>query len=142
MTKPLICLLAAWAFVAAIAPARADDQKDIQGAWKIEKAIRGGKDMPAEEREKTSLEFKDGKVLVHIGDRDEKPAEFKLDPKTTPRNISISPEGRDKSHLGIYELKGDTLKICFSLEDGNRPNEFESKEGSKIVLLVLKRTKK
>jgi len=39
---------------------------------------------------------------------------------------------------GIYDLNGDTLRICVSLE-GNRPTSFESKESSFDWLYVLQR---
>jgi uncharacterized protein (TIGR03067 family) len=44
--------------------------------------------------------------------------------------------------LGIYELSGDTLRVCWApLENRNRPTEFASKAGSGHGLLVLKREK-
>jgi uncharacterized protein (TIGR03067 family) len=141
MTTRISGLLTTAAILLAAASARADDQKDIEGHWKIEKALRGGNEMPAEERDKTTLEFKGGKVTIHA-DKQEKPAEFTLDPKTTPKNIVIKPEGQDKELQGIYQLKGDSLTICFSREGADRPKEFESKEGSKHMLIVLKRVKK
>ena len=142
MTKSNISLLSAFALFVLVAPARADDQKEIQGAWKIEKAVRGGQDMPAEEREKTTLEFKGSKAIVHHGASGEKPAEFTLDSAAKPKSIVIKPENEQKELLGIYELKGDTLKICLGRDGADRPKDFESKEGSKSMLLILKREKK
>src|SRR5262245_25978109 len=141
MTIRMACVLTAGLFLAGAGRLQADDQKDIQGIWKIEKAVRGGKEMPAEEKDKVTLEFKDGKAIVHEGNKD-KPAEITLDPTTKPKNITIKPEGENKEHLGIYELKGDTLKICFSREGTERPKEFKSEEGSEIMLIELKREKK
>jgi hypothetical protein len=41
---------------------------------------------------------------------------------------------------GIYEIKDDTLKICFRNDEAkNRPTEFMTKAGSSLVLFVLKR---
>lgn len=140
MIARIPCLLASAMFLFVAAPGRADDQKDIEGHWKIEKAIRGGNEIPADERENTVLEFKGGKVTIHAK-KQEKPAEFTLDPKTSPKNIVIKPEGQDKELLGIYQLKGDRLTICFNRE-GDRPKQFESKAGSKHVLIILNRVKK
>ena len=141
MTKRIACLLALGVFLAVAGTTRADDQKDIQGTWKIEKALRGGEEMPTEESAKVTLEFKDDKVIVHDPKRDE-PATFKLDGTTKPKNITIKPEKKDQEVFGIYELNGDTLKVCFTKEGGARPKEFESKAGSEMMLFVLKREKK
>ena len=42
---------------------------------------------------------------------------------------------------GIYELKGDDLKMCVGM-DGDRPKEFATQAGINTMLFVLKRDKK
>ena len=42
---------------------------------------------------------------------------------------------------GIYELKGDELKICLSEPGGQRPGELSAKEGSKRMLITFKKAK-
>ncbi|MFN3167693.1 MAG: protein kinase domain-containing protein [Phycisphaeraceae bacterium] len=69
---------------------------------------------------------------------------------TDPKSIDlISPNNPDDRLVGIYELKGETLRICW-VEQSNidvakgksveRPTTFESPEGSRIVLLELRKT--
>jgi uncharacterized protein (TIGR03067 family) len=69
-----------------------------------------------------------------------------IDPATTPRVIDLKVvEGEFKGTMlaGIYEVKGDRLKICFrNDETNNRPNEFSTKDDSNLVLFVLQRNKK
>ena len=49
-------------------------------------------------------------------------------------------EGRDDPMIGIYQIDGQTLKICITDEPGGaRPNEFTAKD--RWVLVVLKRVK-
>jgi uncharacterized protein (TIGR03067 family) len=43
--------------------------------------------------------------------------------------------------LGIYEISGDTLKVCFDPEGKKRPTQFKSASGSQ-TLVVHKRVKK
>ena len=59
---------------------------------------------------------------------------YKLDPKTKPMNIDMEIlegiEGTKGSKAeGIVELKGEVLKLAYSIEKGKRPKNFEGKEG-------------
>ena len=59
---------------------------------------------------------------------------YKLDPKTTPTNIDMEilegVEGTKGSKAeGIVELKGEVLKLAYSIEKGKRPKNFDGKEG-------------
>ena len=40
---------------------------------------------------------------------------------------------------GIYELKGDTLKVCFAKPGQNRPTEFTTKQGTGFLYCLYKR---
>ncbi len=42
-------------------------------------------------------------------------------------------------HLAIYELEGDTLKICGMGKDGQRPRTFATQPGTGQYLVVCKR---
>jgi hypothetical protein len=44
--------------------------------------------------------------------------------------------------LGIYEIDGDTLKVCFDPQGKVRPTEFKSAPGSENFVNVHKRVKK
>ena len=51
--------------------------------------------------------------------------------------------GDGKVGKGIYELKGDTLKVAHgSKPDSPRPKDFTSKEGSGVLVAEFKRAKK
>jgi hypothetical protein len=43
--------------------------------------------------------------------------------------------------LGIYELKGDTLKLCFDTNRNTRPKEFKTTPKSGFLLAVYQRAK-
>jgi len=127
--------------IAAPAFAADKDREALQGTWKIEKATRGGMEMPAEMRDKVTLEFKGDEAIVHEPGKDE-PATYTLDATKSPKTINIKPKKDEKQVQGIYELSGDTLKICFAREGGERPSKFESPEGSNLMLMEMKRVKK
>jgi uncharacterized protein (TIGR03067 family) len=128
------------------APAPAEDAKKdaekIQGTWKVVSLERGGEKGPEEMVKNAKFVIADGLITIKEPKREEK-ASFKLDPTKNPKTMDITPEkGKEGVALGIYELKGDTLKFCFSKPGGARPTEFASKAGTEQVLIVLERDKK
>jgi uncharacterized protein (TIGR03067 family) len=59
-------------------------------------------------------------------------------PKTFNLKFTTGPE-KGNANLGIYELDGDTWRICLSTRGTIRPQEFAAKSGTGIALEVLKR---
>jgi uncharacterized protein (TIGR03067 family) len=43
---------------------------------------------------------------------------------------------------GIYDLKDDTLTVCFAVPGRPRPTKLESPEGEQTLVFVMKRKKK
>ena len=69
-----------------------------------------------------------------------------LDPAGKPKCIDLKVvSGSDKgvTYEGIYEWRGDELRMCLAIRSGvpNRPLEFATKAGSSCVLMTLKRSK-
>jgi len=137
-------LLVAGAWLASVASMgrAADPAKDeLQGVWVAASGETNGKPVPAKDVERIRFTFKGEKLLVR-GARDEDKEEegtFKTDPKKSPRHLDITL--KDKTLHGIYEVKGDELKICF--ENGgkaeNRPTKFVTNKENEEVLMVFKR---
>lgn len=136
------------------AAAETDDAQQIQGFWAGATYVQDGQGEGETIDPKESpvrWVFKESKVTL-LTDVDEATSPhpngtFKLDPTKDPKTIDITfpPEaGVKKSQviLGIYEIKGDTLKICYGSEDTARPNEFKSSAGSKLILIGFKRMTK
>lgn len=68
---------------------------------------------------------------------------FQMDPTRTPKRIDVTAtnsQGKTLTTLAIYELEGDTYKVCSSFRSNQRPAEFLSKPGSETVFEVLKRS--
>jgi uncharacterized protein (TIGR03067 family) len=141
MIRRLTAIAAVGVLVLGTGSARADDQEKFQGVWKPAKGVRGGMEMPADELAKMSIEFKGNKAKPRHGDRAEEEAEFTLDASKNPRTLDIK-NADGKTVLGIYEFDGDTLKVCFSKDGGERPAKFESPDGSMVMYIVLKKQAK
>jgi uncharacterized protein (TIGR03067 family) len=59
------------------------------------------------------------------------PNTFNMNFKTGPENGNVN--------LGIYELNGDSWRICLATKGTTRPREFVATPGTGIALEVLKR---
>lgn len=139
MQLQLVLTLAA-GFLAAPAPQdQTKDQQAIQGTWVVESAERNGKPETDIKGEKLIF-MKDGKAVMTTKGKEEK-ATYKIDPSKKPKTIEFTPEREEKPALGIYELTGDSLKVCVMRPGGERPTDFSSKAPGR-VLIVLKRQKK
>lgn len=136
--------------LAADAPKEDPNKKDmdaLQGSWKLVSRERDGKADPADA-------IKDI-VVVNTGNKFElkggpsavgaTKGSFVIDATKKPKHMDRTPADgpqKDKTLLCIYELDGDTLKLCVAPAGKERPTEFSSKAGSGHILSVFKREKK
>ncbi len=128
-------------------PGRADDVKDEQkahqGTWLIEEAELGGTKFPDEVRKMIKLVIDGDKYTVTTGEGVDK-GTVKLDPKTSPKSMDVmgtDGPNKGKTFLAIYELNGDTMKICYDLSGTARPKEFKTKQGTVLFLVTYKKQK-
>jgi uncharacterized protein (TIGR03067 family) len=129
-----VCILG---LAASASAADKTDQDKIQGKWKVESIVKGGK--TTDEGKEMVLTF-DGDKIKMTREGQEHLMGFKLDESKKPKWITVDIMG--KPGEGIYSLEGDTLKVCHGEGDNPpRPTEFVSKEGSNVVILTLKRVK-
>jgi uncharacterized protein (TIGR03067 family) len=137
----LVTVLLAAAADARDDPARAD-RDGLQGTWSVESAERRGEVLPRERAERIKLIVTADKITIQDGDtgRNEE-ALFQLDPTKQPKAIDLTPGGESAKVEGIYQLAGDTLKLCWSKPGGARPGDFTTSRNDNRVLFVLKRAK-
>ena len=139
--------LAAAALVALSGGVAGEAKKSkLEGTWKVVAAVEGGKEAP--KAEEYTLLVTGDKFTLKQGDEVKFSGTLKRDRTKKPRQIDATvTEGPDKykgkTSLGIYAVKDDTLRWCAG-EPGSdeRPTEFASPEGSRILLLTLKRETK
>lgn len=119
----------------------ADDKKPLEGKWVIESLTRDGK---ADDALKGATRLHEGDKYTITPTKDSKGAAtegtFSIDAEK--KTIDMKPSSgnfKGKTLLGIYKLDGDTLTVAFA--EAERPKSLESKEGSKVVLAVMKKAK-
>ena len=120
---------------------------NMEGSWQLSRGEEGGNPLSESIVKNLEVVIKGNRLVFkniasltdHAGT-----LTIKLDPSTTPKCIDLKVEaGSLKGTVfeGVYETKGDELKLCLLFASGarNRPVEFETKADSNRVLLVLKR---
>jgi uncharacterized protein (TIGR03067 family) len=139
----ILAVMAVFAFAFAYAGQEADDAKAIQGTWQPVKGEVGGTAMKEEVLKIISMKLEGGKYEVKAENMDK--GTYKIDPSAKPKTIDVAGvEGPNagKTLLAIYELDGDTLRICYGLGGSPRPKEFKSPAGTPTLLLSYERKKK
>src|SRR5580698_2703207 len=93
------------------------DDDSNQGTWIPSKAELSGMMLPDEVVKTIKLEVKDDKYTVTVGKQLDK-GTIKLNKTAKPKEIDITgTEGpnKGKTILGIYEIDGDTMRVCYDL---------------------------
>jgi uncharacterized protein (TIGR03067 family) len=138
----VLLTLAATAFAADDAPAVEGDLKGLQGSWQTK--LGPEKDVPlvvAIKGDAVTATFTGagGESVVLKG-------KIRLDEKASPRTIDWvefnRPDGAPaEKNQGIYELKGDTWRVCNGGPGNSRPTEFAGGFGDRPTLIVFERVK-
>jgi len=123
------------------------DEDLLQGTWRLVGMNFSDREiLPVEkkllESGKRIVQFQGADFLNWEGHE----GTYTLDPTSKPKRIkmTVSREGKAYSYLGIYDLKGDDLALCFGNPGDDRyPEEMEvnkAKGGRLLTTMVLKRT--
>ena len=142
--KYLLCIcLVVGASLNAFAADPPDDAKAVQGNWKPAKAELAGQPMTDAVLKSISLKLDNGKYEVLVGGAPDR-GTYTLDSASKPKGMTITGTAgpnRGKTFPAIYELKGDTLRICYDLSGTKRPTEFKSIAGTQLYLVTYNRKK-
>jgi uncharacterized protein (TIGR03067 family) len=117
------------------------DAESIQGAWDAVEVVVEGKAQAAGETKKMSVVFKNELMSVLIDGKEEERYTFKLDSTKNPKNIDVSEKDGKEPAEGIYELDGDSLKLCWNSANKvkGRPENFTPTPENKLSMMLLKR---
>ncbi|HQR09333.1 MAG TPA: TIGR03067 domain-containing protein [Gemmatales bacterium] len=124
---------------------QADDNKLLQGKWKVITVLENGKSLNEQEIATQLVadgHFNvDGLVISFLppGQFEPKKIPFVIDSKVDPKTIDLM--GTSKiGPTGIYLLSGDSLMLLFpGVNEKTRPADFSNNVGSHRVLVVLQR---
>jgi uncharacterized protein (TIGR03067 family) len=121
------------------------EREKLQGVWTLVASDWDGTKGDAKfsmrveiKGDKYALTTDDGKKKTSVSGK------VKFDPSQKPKAVDFQFEewGRKTPTEGIYELHGDTLKLCFQMVEGRpRPKELSAKKGSGQALMIWKREK-
>ena len=159
MKSRMLLVAAACTLLAADRPSDEEVKREwtkLEGRWTLTKMEANGKSLLEKDKPLPKMVIKDGKIMADPKDAagQEAPdsSQIQLDPRKNPKTITIPNfKGGDPAKgvtlIGIYELKGDELKVCvegvetakLKEREKDRPRAFDSKQG---LLLVFKRQAK
>jgi uncharacterized protein (TIGR03067 family) len=63
---------------------------------------------------------------------------LRLDPAKTPKELDLLLDG-GQAFQEVYELEGDTLRVCYPVRGGPRPTALNTGPGSGLSLVVYRR---
>ncbi len=139
-----ICLALGASLNTLVAELPVADAKAIQGKWSPAKAELAGNPLPDAILKTISLKLDNEKYEVFVGEKPDR-GTYTIDPVSKPKSIRITgTEGPNigKTFPAIYELNGDTLRICYDLSGAKRPAEFKTVAGTQLYLVTYQRKKK
>jgi uncharacterized protein (TIGR03067 family) len=123
----------------------AEDWHKLKGDWQaVEILTLDGRSLAANEVKAVKVTFAGADRMIFIAGKHE--YSVKLDASKKPKAIDLKAlDGESKGGvlLGIYQLDGDTLKLCVTSDPKiyDRPSRFTSEVGSKNFLYTFKRAK-
>jgi len=116
-----------------------NDWKAIEGTWIPVSFEVGGQKLP-------EATFKDAKLIMADGhytyQNDHGTYKLVTSQKAMGMDVTgVEGPNQGKTFPAIYELTGDTLRICYDLAGKSRPTEFATRAGTRQFLASYKRAK-
>jgi uncharacterized protein (TIGR03067 family) len=122
------------------------DLPSLQGAWSLRGAVYNGIEIA-----RANFKAEEGIVIDGNkfrttwketgGGEPDQSGTLALGTSRRPKALDLRSQGGVAR--AIYELEGDTLRVCVTLgEPGKRPKDFSCRPGSQTCVLLLKRVRR
>jgi uncharacterized protein (TIGR03067 family) len=113
----------------------------FQGSWKPVAVEVDGSPVPPHEYQDARLVIAGDRFLLwnplpDAGQRVE--GSIRVDPSKTPKHLDLRLDG-GQAFQEVYELEGDTLRVCYPVRGGARPTSLRTAPGSGLSLAVYRR---
>jgi len=121
----------------------AREKTKLEGKWMLVSAEVAGEKLPEAVVKSISLTLKGDEYTVKVGEAVDK-GTVRLDAAAKPKTMDITGTdgpNKGKTLLAIYELDGDTLRVCYDLAGKKRPTAFETSKERPFFLAVYQRAK-
>ena len=141
---PLLLLAATPGVGASDKDAGEGDLAKLQGHWVVVSLEHRGHPAEPADFEGQSSVYEKNRWTWKVGDKVMRRGIITLDSTRSPKAINTwDSDGphEDETVPGIYQLDGDTLKLCFAMPGEKRPTEFTTKAGTGAFLVVYRRKK-
>src|SRR5262245_26066319 len=103
------------------------DLEKLQGTWQLVAMETEGDEMPADELTGRNAVYEGNRPSLRSGETVRRRGIITLDPSRSPKAMNTWDQDgpyADQTVPGIYELKGDTLRVCFARPGQERPKTF------------------
>src|SRR5262249_26026707 len=104
----------------------------LKGSWRIVAAELAGEPR----QESFIITFGEGTYTIKGRTKTDQ-GSYTADPGPHPGHIAFQKDPKKPPAPGIYEIEGDTLRICYARSV--RPKAFATAKGDQAMLLVFKR---
>ena len=143
--KKLLCItFIALSSFASFAADDSPDLKTLQGSWTPVKAELGGQPLPGDVLKKITLTLTNQNYEVTITGEQSDSGTWSIDTSTKPKGMTIvgaKGPNAGKTFPCIYDIKGNTFRICYDLSGAKQPTEFKTATGTKLYLVTYNRKK-
>ncbi len=111
----------------------------LQGKWIPTEIIANGKPLEEDVVKAINVTITKNAYKTELPDGQDE-GSFKINPAASPKTMDLSSDG-GKEIPAIYEVNGDTLKACYTLDGSGRPSAFKSETDSGAIFVTYKRKK-